>query len=79
MDIINNFINLIHSCFCIKICDKTNNQKESKIVKNINSSENSLSSIHSNKSHSRLGLSHSSQSISSDNLSDDSLLGFIYK
>ena len=87
MDIINNFINLIHSCFCITICDKINKQKESTIVKNINSSKNSPQSIQSNKlssllslSHSSdlLNLSHSSQSMSSDSLGSDNLLGIIY-
>jgi hypothetical protein len=87
MDNFNTIMNLINSCFCIKICDKIDNQKESTIVKNINSSDNSCQSIQSNKLPSLLSLNHSSdlfslsyssQSISSDNLSDDSLLGIVY-
>lgn len=87
MDTFNTIMNLINSCFCIKIYDKIDNQKESTIVKNINSSKNSFQSIQSNKLPSLLKLNHSSdlfslsyssQSISSDNLSDDSLLGLVY-
>mgnify|MGYP000106080947 FL=1 len=78
MDNFNTIMNLIHSCFCIKICDKIDNQKESTIVKNIHSSDNSCQSIQLDKLPSLLSLSYSSQSISSDNLSDDSLLGIVY-
>ena len=78
MDMFNTIMNLIHSCFCIKICDKIDNQKESTIIKNINSSDNSCQSIQLNKLPSLLSLSYSSQSISSDKLSDDSLLGVVY-